>query len=236
MSNGKFRLLEAFRRTFADTLYRHRDPTLGNKIGRELFEDLFAHRVSSRYVEDVERRVGVINRWGKIHTPRAVRRNDSVFGRPPAGVDIVEPIAGCAVPEGPVAEPRIGCEVKIIAKSQQKQIDRVISDLETFAARMKSSSPECINVAVVGINREPDYVGHEGLREFKHRLRDHEPTTVLSRLRDHLIDRYDGLLLLEFRATNQAPYPFLWIDAPHTELDYGSTLTRVGHLYQQRSR
>lgn len=45
MANGKFRLLEAFRKTFAGTLYKHRNSTLGNKIGRELFEDLLAHEL-----------------------------------------------------------------------------------------------------------------------------------------------------------------------------------------------
>lgn len=29
MANGKFRLLEAFRKTFAGTLYKHRNSTLG---------------------------------------------------------------------------------------------------------------------------------------------------------------------------------------------------------------
>ena len=46
MANGKFRLLETFRTTFAGTVYKHRDSTLGNKIGRQLFEDLLTHEVS----------------------------------------------------------------------------------------------------------------------------------------------------------------------------------------------
>src|SRR5262245_15632280 len=138
MANGAFKLLETFRTTFAGTVYKHRNSTLGNKIGRQLFEDLLGHLVSRLYREDVELGVGVVNSGGRIHTPRAIRRNDSVFGRPPAGARLGPPPAGLAVPEGPVAEPRIGCEVKIIAKSQQKQIDRVISDLENFALRMQS--------------------------------------------------------------------------------------------------
>lgn len=135
-----------------------------------------------------------------------------------------------------MAEPRLGCEVKILAKSQQKQIDRVTSDLENFALRMKSLSDRAINVAVVGINQESDYVGHEGERAFKHRLREQEPTATMARLRAHLLDRYDELLLLPFRATNQPPYPFVWANAHMAELDYGAALTRRGDLYERRFR
>ena len=135
-----------------------------------------------------------------------------------------------------MAEPRIGCEVKIIAKSQQKQIDRVISDLDNFARRTKSLSKKCIiNIAIVGVNHESDYVGYEGQRAFRHKLRTQEATTVVARLRQ-LTGVYDELLILEFRATNQAPYPFRWMDTKQADLDYGAMLTRVGEQYQQRFR
>jgi hypothetical protein len=236
MANGTFKLLETFRTTFAGSVYKHRNSTLGNKIGRQLFEDLLGHDVSRLYREHVEHGVGVVNVGGRIHTPRTIRRNDSVFGRPPAGARIHPPPAGLQVPEGPVAEPRMGCEVKIIAKSQQKQIDRVISDLENFALRMKSLSEHAINIAVVGVNQESDYAGHEGERVFKHRLREQEPTVTMARLRDQLLGRYDELLLLPFRATNQSPYPFGWANATRAELDYGAALTRLGDLYARRFR
>ncbi|MGH7331253.1 MAG: hypothetical protein ACREKS_00625 [Candidatus Rokuibacteriota bacterium] len=236
MANGKFRLLETFRTTFAGTVYKHRDSSLGNKIGRQLFEDVLLHGVSSLYREHVAQGSGVVNSGGRIHTPRTIRRNDSVFGRPPAGAALQPPAPGFVVPEGPVAEPRIGCEVKIIAKSQQKQIDRVISDLENFALRMRSLSNNTINVAVVGVNQESDYVGHEGERAFKHRLRNQEPLTTMARLREQLLGRYDELLVLPFKATNQTPYPFAWTNAPLVELDYGAALTRIGDLYQRRFR
>lgn len=234
MANGKFRLLEAFRKTFARTLYKHRDSTLGNKIGRELFEDLLLHQVSEGYAEHVRRGLGVVNSGGKIHSPKAMRRNDSIFGKPPAGAALKPLRGGFQVQEGPVAEPRVGCEVKIVAKSQQKQIDRVISDLDNFGLRMKSSSPKCINVAIVGVNQESDYVGHEGKRSFKHKLREQEPTTIIGKLRERLLGRYDELLVLRFKATNQRPYPFEWVDSNQVELDYGAALTRVGELYRER--
>ena len=236
MANGKFRLLETFRTTFAGTVYKHRDSTLGNKIGRQLFEDLLTHQVSLIYGEHVGRGAGVVNRSGKILTPRAMRRNDSIFGKPPVGASLDPPAQGYSIREGPVAEPRIGCEVKIIAKSQQKQIDRVISDLDNFGLRMKGLSQECINVAVIGVNQESNYVGHEGKRAFKHKLRQQEPVTVIAKLREHLLGRYDELLVLRFRATNQSPFPFEWFDTSQIELDYGAALTRIGELYQRRFR
>lgn len=236
MANGKFRLLEAFRTTFAATVYKHRDSTLGNKIGRELFEDLLIHEASPRYREDINRRAGVVNSGDRIVTPKPIRRNDSVFGRPPAGAPVNLPDEGFSIREGSVAEPRIGCEVKIIAKSQQKQIGRVISDLDNFALRMKSLSRKCINVAVVGVNQESDYAGHEGERVFRHRLRDEEPSVVVAKLREHLLARYDELLIFRFKATNQPPYPFTWVDVRQAELDYGAAMTRVGDLYQRRFR
>lgn len=234
MANGKFRLLETFRKAFEDTTYKHRNSTIGNTIGRELFEDLLTHAVSSAYLEHVEHRRGVVNSGGKIETPKVIRRNDSIFGRPPAGVEPRPPRRGSSVAEGPVAEPRIGCEVKIIAKSQQKQIDRVISDLDNFARRMNSLSRKSINVAIIGVNQESDYVGYEGERAFKHRLREQEPDAVVAKLKDQLLGRYDELVLLRFKATNQPPYPFAWVDPHRIELEYGAALTRVGERYQER--
>lgn len=236
MSNGKFGLLETFKKTFEHKIYKHRNSTLGNKIGRTLFEDLFTHRVSPRYNNHIAQGRGVVNVGGKIHTPKSIRRNDSIFGKPPAGEILESPDKGFSVPKGSVAEPRIGCEVKIIAKSQQKQIDRVISDLDNFVSRMKALNRKCINVAIVGINHESNYVGREGKRTFKHILRTQEPTTVKEKLSRELSEKYDEVLVLKFKVTNQIPYPFEWLDYRKVDLDYGAALTRVGELYQERFR
>ncbi len=234
MANGTFRLLERFKNTFFGTRYDHRNSSLGNIIGRELFEDLVSHSGSAAYVDHVQHGKTVVNRGGKIHTPRAIRRNDSILGRPPAGFTLAPPPPGCSVFEGPVAEPRVGCELKILAKSQLKQIGRVISDLERFADRMKSLNQRCINVAVVGVNYESDYVGWEGDRPYRHKLTANEPEIVSARLSGALLDRYDELLILRFRATNQSEYPFSWVHPKEVDLDYGAALTRIGELYQNR--
>jgi hypothetical protein len=235
MSNGTFKLLESFYRIFHGSVYKHRDSTVGNKIGRCLFEDLLTHSVSVRYTQHVISGAGVVNGYGRVQTPRYFRRNDSVFGKPPVGAPTQQSSA-FQVPDGSVAEPRIGCEVKIIAKSQQKQIDRVINDLEGFARRMKHLNRRCINVAVVGINHESDYVGHEGERTFRHALKKQESLKVEQKLRERLLELYDELLLLSFRATNQPPYPFNWLNPEQMNLVYGAALTRIGVEYQRRFR
>lgn len=161
MSNGSYHLLQVFREAFEGTIYKHRISTTGNRIGRELFEDLLRHAV--------------------------------------------------------------------------KQIDRVINDLEGFALRMKRLNKKCINVAVVGVNHEPNYIGFEGTREFRHKLRADEPLVVMNRL-GVLATSYDEVLLLPFRATNQPPFPFSWGGPRKAELDYASVLTRIGERYQERFR
>ena len=236
MANGTFRLLERFRQTFLGHPYIHRNSSLGNRIGRELFEDLVTHGKSARYAKDIEEHRGVANRGGKIHTPKAIRRNDSIFGHPPAGVKLRPAPAEFTVMEGPVAEPLVGCEVKIIAKSQLKQLDRVINDLDGFSKRMKSLNKRCINVAIVGINHQSNYVGFEGKVQWHHELRAEEPKTVARRVQEELIDLYDELLIFPFTATNQPPFPFAWLSARRADLDYGAALTRIGILYKRRFR
>src|SRR5881397_3896729 len=46
-----FRLLDQFEATFRKGPYKHRSPSLGNLIGRELFEDLVAHDVSQLFID-----------------------------------------------------------------------------------------------------------------------------------------------------------------------------------------
>lgn len=171
---------------------------------------------------------------GEIYGRKRVRRNDSSSGRPPAGeLDIRTP-TGCDVSEGVIAEPHIGCDVKILAKAQQKQIDRVINDLRGFGSRMRSLYARCINVAVVGVNHESEYVSYEGERQYCGRLRPLEAKQTEERVRE-IHDDFDEVLILPFRATNEAPtYPLAWIDEAKTRRDYGAILTRIGSLYDER--
>lgn len=233
-SSQSFRLLEQFAATFRKGPYLHRSPSLGNRIGRELFEDLVFHDVSSPLVERVHSRREVVTTTGEIYGRKRVRRNDSFSGKPPAGELDIRSIEGSLVSEGVIAEPHIGCEVKILAKAQQKQIDRVINDLRGFGVRMRSLHVRCINIALVGVNHESKYVSYEGDRQYRDSLRPNEAMQTEERLLE-LRDDFDEVLVLSFRATNEAPkFPFAWVDESKARRDYGAILTRIGSLYDER--
>lgn len=229
-----FRLLDQFAATFRRGPYLHRSATLGNRIARELFEDLVAHDVSDVLSDRVRSRREVVTVNGEIYGRKKVRRNDSFSGRPPAGELDIRSVPGLLFSEGVIAEPHIGCEVKIVAKAQQKQIDRVINDLRSFGGRMRSLHVRCINVAVVGVNHESEYVSYEGERQYRDRLRPNEAAQTEQRAQE-IQDRFDEVLILPFRATNEAPgFPFGWVDEGRTRRDYGAILTRIGSLYDER--
>lgn len=231
---NSFRALKQFEAIFAGRVYRHRSSNQGNAIGRECFEDIFEHSVSSAFPRAVADGRLVVNVAGKLQTPILVRRNDSLCGRPPAGVTPRKASVSFSVPEGPVAEPQIWCEVKILAKSQQKQLDRVIGDLERFAEKMKALNPTCLTVAIVGVNHESNYVGYEGKRKFRNKLREHEAAVTASRVRSDLHAKFTELIVLDFLATNQKPFPFSWVNPKSAELEYGAALTRLGAEYDRR--
>ena len=236
MPAPSFRLLDRFEHTFLGTKYRHRDSSLGNKIGRELFEDLILHRSDSLLAQRAATNTVVVNSEGKIHRQhRLIRRNDSVMGLPPAGVMNLRQLPGCSFQLGPVADPHIACEVKIVAKSQAKQIDRVLSDLRGFAEGMKRLNERCINIAIAGVNHESNYVGYEGKRAFRDALRVDESANTESIL-GQLTDVYDELLILPFKASNQKPYPFSWLRPEAARLDYGAVVTRMLAEYEHRFR
>lgn len=229
-----FRLLDRFAATFQHGPYKHRSPSLGNRIGRELFEDLTSHSVSNSLADRMQSRQEIVTMSGEIYGRKRVRCNDSFSGRPPAGELDIRAVPGFEVYEGVIAEPHIGCEVKILAKAQQKQIDRVINDLRGFGARMRRLHVRCINVAVVGVNHESEYVSYEGEREYRDRLRANEAIQTEQRVRE-IQDDFDEVLILPFRATNEAPaFPFTWVDKRRTRRDYGAILTRIGSLYDER--
>ena len=229
-----FRLLDQFAATFRQGPYLHRSPSLGNRIGRELFEDLVSHDVSNLFVQRVRSRREIVTMKGEIYGRKRVRRNDSFSGKPPAGELDIRSVADSLVSEGVIAEPHIGCEVKTLAKAQQKQVDRVINDLRGFGVRMRRLHIRCINVAVVGVNHESKYVSYEGDRQYRHRLRPNEASQTEERVREVQED-FDEVLILPFRATNEAPkFPFAWVDEAKTRRDYGAILTRIGSLYDER--
>lgn len=73
-----FRLLTRFEATFRQGPYKHRSANLGNRIGRELFEDLFTHAVSARLTDRMHLQLEIVTVGGEIYGRKRVRRNDSI--------------------------------------------------------------------------------------------------------------------------------------------------------------
>jgi hypothetical protein len=137
-----------------------------------------------------------------------------------------------------VALTHIGTEVKVLAKSQIKQIDRVITDLVSSAASLKTKSPKAITVGIGAVNYSESYTGMEGDRAFPEdrtpeaALREAEET--VRRLERLAAPSFDEFLLFKFKATNREPYPFTWLNARGVAADYGAALVRVADLYEER--
>jgi hypothetical protein len=206
----EYRLLTRFEQTFADGPYLHRNSQLGNRIADYLFDDLYALRGDSRLRHDVDGGRVVLNPKG-VSPGLKVRRGDGSFGSILPGYSPL-PRRGYLVPVGPTAGVEIGAEVKILAKAMIKQIDRVISDLCGQAHHFRSKSPHAVSLGIVGINFAPAYVSYEGARSFATGTYGPPPFQEAPEATRRLMDRADGcfeeFLVLPFRATNSAPYPF----------------------------
>ena len=139
-----------------------------------------------------------------------------------------------------MATVEIGVEVKILAKAMIKQIDRVQSDLahqaQQFRHRAGSSQPIC--VGIVGINYADVTTSYEGDRsyrtdggKYKHPVQEAEQ----ARLRLAAVARkYDEFLILKYRARNEPPYSFEWVNQKDTAMEYGAALIRISNEYQRR--
>ena len=232
-----YRVLDEFRGLFDGTKYKHRDSSRGDWVALHVFEDLYKLGKSKTIRERVDRRVSVLNTQNKRRGIPA-RRGDGTFGElVPGVVPVVH--AGFAVARGEISTVEIGVEVKILAKAMIKQIGRVESDLRDQVDHFNRRATTPICVGVVGINRAERCVGYEGDRAWptdgvrrKHPVQ--EADEAERRLRDALSRKFDELIFLRYRATNERPYPFAWVDYTETHRDYGAALTRVSRVYDQR--
>ena len=234
-------LLDTFERTFAGVEYNPRRSHLGDAIAQELFEDLLRidrGHISHGLMERVVERSRVVNKANRARVVRA-RRGDGTFGEhvPGAEVKIEE---GFQVARGPTATVEIGVEVKIIATAMLKQIDRVINDLEKQVRHFRRAGPNAICVGIVGINSAPVYRSFTGGaqvvltdgRRYRHPV--DEAARTQERLLGEAVQLYDEFLILRFRATNQEPFPFEWVNHPETQLDYNAALARISRAYDER--
>lgn len=237
MNPNDYALLTAFRQIFQDKPYRHRSSKQGDKAVRFLFEDLrvlnrsslLSMRIDERThgVSKANERVGILS-----------RRGDGSFGElVPVASTLQE--KGFLVSSGLLASIEIGAETKILAKAMIKQIDRVIGDLVRQVDEFKRvGNPICIGV--VGVNCASSYTSFEGERSFptdgttgfQHPIQ--EAAKAIVRLEALAKPNFDEFIILRFRATNVAPFPFEWVDEAATLLAYSALLTRVTRLYQLR--
>lgn len=232
------RLLKEFRGLFAGVKYEHRRSNLGDFVAMHLYEDLVAINKSDRYVLSVESMSRVLNAQNKRKGIEA-RRGDGTFGELIVGEKpLVDP--GYKVARGPVATVEIGVEIQILAKAMIKQIDRVKSDLsnqvQNFKHRAGSSRPICvgivgINYAAVATSYEADRIYRTDGLKYKHPIQEAEQAR--SRLKE-VASLFDEFLILKYRASNESPYPFEWVNENETRLEYVAALQRISNEYQAR--
>jgi hypothetical protein len=231
-----FKLLMAFESLFRGRIYNHRNSSLGNFVATHLYEDLYAGSHSEKFRQRVDSRSCVVNVAGSTRGVKA-RRGDGTFGTIVPGTKPVQ-LPGFMVWHGMVALTQVGTEVKILAKSQLKQIDRVITDLVSSGKSLKAKSHRAITVAVAAVNFSEKYTGVEGSREFPidrtPSRAEREAHETARRLEEQVAPVFDEFLLFRFRATNRPPYPFGWLNVAAVNADYGAALVRIGQLYEHR--
>lgn len=231
-------LLERFRSVFEGVKYIHRDSSIGDSIAVYLVEDMYALHRSDRLDARIAAGQRVQNTQNRRRGINA-RRGDGTFGELIPGVEPVW-VDGYQIARGPIATVEVGAEVKILCKAMIRQIDRVMGDMEHQVDHFRAGGGQPISIGIVGINQADHCTTYEGdvawptTGQGRHRHPFQEAQEVENRIIARVRPRYDELLILRFRATNEPPYPFEWVDGPATKLDYAAILTRMLRRYEQR--
>lgn len=232
-----YKLLTRFRHLFDGVRYRHRDSSLGDSVAWCLPEDLYDLHRSPKFNARVDAKQGVLNIQNRLRGIKA-RRGDGTFGEIVPQYAAID-LPGFIVARGSIATVEIGTEVKILANSMIKQIDRVINDLKNQVREFGQAGGTPISVGIVGINQADHYVSYEGdvawhtgSKGKKHPVQ--EAGEAERRVVEKAAVAFDEFTILRFRATNIPPYPFEWVDEKQTEFDYGAVLTRIIRKYDVR--
>ncbi|HEX8941162.1 MAG TPA: hypothetical protein VF763_13465, partial [Candidatus Limnocylindrales bacterium] len=147
------------------------------------------------------------------------------------------PYFGHVIRVAPTAEVDVGAEVKILAKAMIKQIDRVISDLCGQARHFRTKSPSATSVGLVGLNLASHYVSFEGTRRYptgEYGLHPYqEAPEAERRLLESAEQCFAEFLVLPFRATNEPPYQFEWVNRQKTRDAYAAMLLRILRQYDR---
>lgn len=243
-----YRLLDAFRGLFEGTRYKHRDSSLGDFVSYHLYEDLRMVGRSRSFIKSVDTRDRVLCVANKRRGIEA-RRGDGTFGELVPGI-MPKVAPGFVVARGPVANVEIGAEAKILSKAMIAQIGRVLTDLREQVIQFQHGGGSPICVGIVGINQAPSYTSYEGAvrcphcgevfplerptngKRYPHPIQ--EAAAAEARLIAEARPAFDEFLILRYRATNSAPYPFEWVNYDEMFQDYGAILVRVSRAYESR--
>jgi hypothetical protein len=231
-------LLDAFRGAFEGKPYIHRNSTIGDHIAEWLYEDLFLLGKSKAFTRRINSGEVALN-VRNLRVGVLARRGDGTLGELVPGSESVRD-RGFIVPRGHIATVEIGVEVKILAKSMIKQIDRVKRDLTGQVAEFRKGGGRPICIGIVGINWASEYHSFEGVKEYDTKGTGSKPhpareaKAAEERLERDVRPTFDEFLVLRYRATNAPPYPFSWVDEEHSSLAYGALLTRISREYDER--
>jgi len=90
------------------------------------------------------------------------------------------------------------------------------------------------------VNHAERYTSYEGERAWpttgkgKYLHPSQEAPKAISRLLAEAKPLFDEFVILRYRAANEPPYPFEWVDYQEAWLDYAAALARISSLYQRR--
>ncbi|MCA1621181.1 MAG: hypothetical protein LC795_18110 [Acidobacteria bacterium] len=203
----------------------------------QLYEDLVTLNKSTKLPSKVASKDWVLNTANRRVGVKA-RRGDGTFGEiVPGETAITDP--GYVVSRGKVATVEIGVEVKILAKSMIKQIDRVTGDLQKQVVQFKRGAGTPICVGIVGINHAQYCTGYEGTRSFRtdgkaNRHPYQEAPEAERRLLADAAPHFDEFIILHYEAINEPPFTFSWANYTSTVQNYGSALLRISREYDRR--
>lgn len=235
-------MLEAFEAIFEGKVYRHRSNNQGDQLATELYEDLYSLGRSQKLARDIDAVVRGIS-VAQTRAGISARRGDGTYGELIPGQAVLS-VPGYAVRRGQVATLDIGVEVKILNKAQIKQINDRVAGLQKQAdyfikGRDGRARGNPISVALVAINSADHTVGYEGDRLYRTDGRKHahpaqEAPIVEARIRNEVAPHYDETILLRYRATNEEPFAFSWVDKATCIRDYLASLVRISSEYERR--
>jgi DNA methylase len=202
-------IVKSVRSLFDEVEYRHRDSSLGDSVASYLPEDLYALNRSVGLNALIESVARVLNARNTLRGIKS-RRGDSTFGELIPHTNTMS-VPGFIVCRGEVATVEIGTEAMI------KQIDRVIGDLTRQVEQFHAAGGEPICVRIVGINWSDRYTSLEGDKLWPTNGRNHKhPVQEAAEAEKRLISiaapAFDEFVVLRFRARNEHPFIFEWLD------------------------